>query len=339
MTCNRAVVGFLAALLLVAGPAPAVERSAEKKFAEVRPDQALVYLIREKRFQGGGRTMFVYADQQFVGALDNNTYTFAYLSPGKHLLWLNWAKINTEIELEAGKTYYLAVWTTFDSLDEASGKAYIDGVEAYAIATPKEIAKSEEHIRKRYAKATASAASKPDDKTKATNLKMRAAHVAKWPKLDLGAYPALCIEPFTMADPKAAKRKPQYQVESAPQRLVGLVREELDAKAFASVREEPACAADAGSVVLRARITQYKPGSDAARMMLIGAGSAQIEMVVTLADAQSGKALVELEPKGTWAWGGALGAARGITDLEKNVAYEVATYLGHARGIPLPPLD
>jgi hypothetical protein len=73
--------------------------------------------------------------------------------------------------------------------------------------------------------------------------------------------------------------------------------------------------------------------------MLIGAGSAQIEMIVTLADAQSGKALIELEPKGTWAWGGALGAARGITDLEKNVAYEVATYLGHARGIPLPPLD
>jgi hypothetical protein len=51
--------------------------------------------------------MFVYADQQFVGALDNNTYTSAYLPPGKHLLWLNWAKINTEIELEAGKTHYL----------------------------------------------------------------------------------------------------------------------------------------------------------------------------------------------------------------------------------------
>lgn len=338
MTYKRFVVGFVATLLVVAGPAFAVDRSTQKQLAEARPDQALVYLIREKRFQGSGRTMFVYADQKFVGALDNNTYTFAYLPPGKTLLWLNWARINTEVELEAGKTYYFAIWTTFDSLDEASGKAYIEGVEAYATATEKEVAKSEEHIRKRYTKATASAA-KRDDKSRATNLRLRAAHIAKWPKLDLTAYPTLCVEPFTMADPKAAKRKPQYQVESAPTRVAGLVLDELDAKAFSTTRREQQCAADAGAVVLRARITQYKPGSDAARLMLIGAGSAQIEMIVTLVDAQSGKQLVEFEPKGTWAWGGALGAARGITDLEKNVAYEVATYLGHARGIPLPALD
>jgi hypothetical protein len=27
--------------------------------------------MREGRFQGGGRTMFVYSDDQFVGTLDN----------------------------------------------------------------------------------------------------------------------------------------------------------------------------------------------------------------------------------------------------------------------------
>jgi hypothetical protein len=339
MKCMHAVRWLLAALVLFASPAPAAELSKDKQFAEPRPDQALVYLIREKRFQGGGRTMFVYADQQFIGALDNNSYTFAYLPPGRHLLWLNWAKINTQVELEAGRTYYFAIWTTFDALDEASGKAFIDGVAAYSKATPKETEKSAEHIRKRYAKATASAAAKTDEQTKATNLARREAHVAKWPKVDLTAYPALCVEPFTMADPKAKDRKPQYLVESAPQRLAGLVLEEIDAKAFASVQQKADCAGEPGTAVLRARITQFKPGSDVARFMLAGAGSAQIELLVTLADAHSGAKLVELEPKGTWAWGGALGAGRGISDLEKNVAYEVATYLGHARGVALPPAE
>ena len=70
--------------------------------------------------------------------------------------------------------------------------------------------------------------------------------------------------------------------------------------------------------------------------MLAGAGSAQIEMIVNLVWAQSGQSLVEFEAKGTWAWGGALGAAVGISDLEKNVAYEVASYLRLARGQALP---
>ena len=42
------------------------------------------------------------------------------------------------------------------------------------------------------------------------------------------------------------------------------------------------------------------------------------------------------EAKGLWAWGGAVGASRGISDLEKNVAYEIASYLRNARGLALP---
>lgn len=46
--------------------------------------------------------------------------------------------------------------------------------------------------------------------------------------------------------------------------------------------------------------------------MIAGAANAQTELVVTLTD-----------------------AARGIADLEKNVAFEVASYLKQTRGVPL----
>lgn len=334
--CFLFAAPLLALFLAWPDAALGANRSPDKQVGEPRPDQALVYLIREKRYVGSGRTMFVFSDQEFLGALDNNSYTFAYLPPGKHLLWLNWAKVNVEIDAEAGKTYYFAISTEFDALDEQSGKAFLDGIAAYATPEPREIEKAAEHIRKRHGKAVASSAAKPDEVTKATSLKRRAAHVARWPKVDLASYPTLCIEPFMMTDAKAEKVKQQYLVASAPQRITELMLEELGTTSFTVVRKDTSCGDATDTVVLRARITQYKPGSDAARFMLIGAGSAQIEMIVSLVSAQSGQTLVEFEPKGTWAWGGALGAAVGISDLEKNVAYEVASYLKSARGQPLP---
>lgn len=329
-------VGLLLGLGAVPLAAGAADRSTAKQYAEPRQDAALVYLIREKRFVGGGRTMFVFSDQTFLATLDNDSYAYAYLPPGKHLLWLNWAKINTEVEVEAGRTYYYAIWSSFDALDENSGKSYLNGISAYATPEPQEIEKASEHVRERYGKAMASAAAKPADATRAMSLERRAAHVARWPKVDLAAYPSLCVEPFAMLDPKAVALKKQYLVESAPRRIADLVLEDLGTTAFTSVRREDACAASPETVLLRARITQYKPGSDAARLMLAGAGSAQIEMTVNLVAAQSGQSLVEFEAKGTWAWGGALGVAVGISDLEKNVAYEVASYLQLARGQALP---
>jgi hypothetical protein len=330
------VAGLLAAGLSVAPPVAAVDKSPTKQHAEPRPDQALVYFIREKRFAGSARTMFVYSDQAFAGALDNDTYTYAYLPPGKHLLWLNWTRISSEVELEADKTYYFAVWTSFDPLDEASGLAYIDGVSAYATATADEIAKADEHIRRKYGKAVARADARPDDASKATAMRRRAAHVAAWPKADLAGFASLCVEPFTMADPNADRVKRQYMVDTAPQRIADLVLAELGQAAFPTVRSEATCGAAAGTVVLRGRVTQYKPGSDTARLMLAGAGSAQLEMVVDVVDAASNTTLARLDPKGLWAWGGALGASRGIADLEKNVAYEIAAWLRQGRGQALP---
>jgi hypothetical protein len=340
MTIRRApkhLATSLAVLLgLASGSLRAAERSQQKSYGEPKPDQALVYLIREGHFQGGGRTMFVFADDVFLGTLDNNSYTFAYVAPGKRLLWLNWAKINLEVELEAGKTYYFNVWTAFDPLDETSGKAFVAGVESYSTATAKETEKSAEHIRERYGKAQTSAAAKPADAPAATSLARREKHVAAWPKVDLAAHAVLCVEPFVMADPKAAQRSREYLVESAPQRIADLVVADLGDAVFERIDRNASCAPTPGAVILRARITQYKPGSETARFMLAGAGSAQIEAIVELFDSVSGDRLVELEPKGLWAWGGVVGAASGIAAIEKNVAYEIASYLRKSKGVALP---
>jgi hypothetical protein len=50
-------------------------------------------------------------------------------------------------------------------------------------------------------------------------------------------------------------------------------------------------------------------------------------------DVARGQQLAEFEAKGTWAWGGGMGLARGIPDLEKNVAFEAASYLTLMRGV------
>jgi hypothetical protein len=323
-----------AALLLAAVPATAANRAPTKQEGEVKPDSALVYLVREGHFQGSGRTMFVYSDDSFVGTLDNDCYTFAQLPPGKHLLWLNWARINAEVELEAGKTYYYNVWDQVRPVEESFGKALLGGVKGYCTPAPKEQETAAEHIRERYGEAQQRAAKKPAGAPpEHTADKKREENVARWPKVDLASYGTLFVEDFPMADPKAAERKKGYLVESAPQRLADMVAKNVGTAAFAEVVRGTPPEAREGAVILRAKITQYKPGSETARLMIAGAGSAQLEMAAELVDAASAKSLVQLPIDRTWAWGGILGASRGIEDMERNVAYELGLYLQRSRGV------
>ena len=165
-----------------------------------------------------------------------------------------------------------------------------------------------------------------------TAQKKREENVAAWPKVDLAAYTALFVEDFAMADPKAGERKKEYLVQSAPQRLPEMVIKNLGNDVFAEVARGAAPADSSGAVILRGRITQYKPGSETARFMVAGAGSAQLEMIAELVDGATGKSLVKLPVDRTWAWGGVLGASRGIEEMERNVAYELALYLQRNRG-------
>ncbi len=328
-------LAFLASLLIPAA-AEAAQKSPQKQRGEIAADTALVYFLREGRFQGGGRTMFVYADEQFVGTLDNNCYTFAQLPPGKHLLWLNWSRINAEVELEAGKTYYFNLWDKIRPVDEGLGATMIDALGGYCTPEPKEQATSAEHIAERYGQAQRRAAAKPADQPDATALRRREENVAKWPRADLAAYQVLVIEDFAMADPEAAERKKTYLVETAPKRIPDQVVRELGSGVFAEVLRGAPAEPRPGALLLRARITQYKPGSETARLMVAGAGAAHLEMTSELVDADSGRTLAVLPADRTWAFGGMLGAARGIEEMERNVAYELALYLKKHKGTPAP---
>ncbi|RME97575.1 MAG: DUF4410 domain-containing protein [Alphaproteobacteria bacterium] len=324
-TASAFVLALAAALMAPASPASAVTKSTQKVFAEPKDDRALVYFIREPRFQGSARTMFLYADETFLGVLDNNSYTYAYVEPGKHIFWLNWARISDEVELAAGEVYYFSVWTRFDKMEEETARLLIDGIKFYATPDDKEVQKAEKHVRERHGKAEKYAA-KPKKEYVGTKGK-REEHVERWTHVDLSAYPILYVEDLAMGDPKAAKRKKEHLVKLAPKRIADQVVDILGEGVFAEVRRGPMTAPVPGAVVLRGTITQYKPGSAGARLMVAGAGSAHLDFTASLVDGETGDELTHLSGKRTWGWGGALGASRGIEDIERNVAYELALYL------------
>ena len=334
------VVGTLVLCWLAALPLAAAEKSPQKVFGEVKPDQALVYLIREGHMLGAAVTVFAFADQQFLGTLKSNSYTFSYLLPGNYLLWahpLGFTVSNTQVELEAGKVYYFNVWNTFDPLDEVTGPTFLKGIKQYITPENREREKAQELIGKEYAKATKKKVNNPANAPQVNDVGRRQQHVAAWPQIDLKSYAILCIEDFVVADPEAASHGKDYLAESVPARLAKLVIADLGTDVFEEVRQSSACEAAPGVVVLRASIVRYKPGSETARALIAGAGSAQLRVHFTLANGETGDTLSQFDAKGLWAWGGQLGASRGIQDLEKNVAYEMASYLKFSKGVAEPP--
>ncbi len=328
--CLAVALATVAAVLLVfRAPAGAAVKSEQKILGEPSEAQALLYLIREKRFQGSARTMFVYADKTHLGTLDNNCYTWAYLDPGEHLLWSNWFGLIDTVELEAGAVYYFRTWQGFEKLNEEWGKALIEEVNFYCTPKQEEIQTAQRKIDKLYPKATKAASKKKD--FVGTRSK-REEHVAKWTKIDLTPYRVLCIDDFQMTDPKAPTRKNKFQVESVPQRLADAVAERLSPEFFEEILRGPMAEPPEGTVVLRAKITQYKPGSRMARSMFTGAGSAHLDLTAYLIDAATGEELTSFATKRTWAWGGVRGELFGIEQLEQNLAYELALYLEKCKG-------
>lgn len=130
----------------------AVEKSAVKKFAEVKPDKALIYLIRPTYFRGRAVTEFIFSDQTFLGVLANNTYTYAYVEPGKHLIWNNWTFIS-QTEFIAGKTYFLQTFDDEQMLSEGRGMGLIKfEISHYITPTKGEQVRARFFIRHRYEK-------------------------------------------------------------------------------------------------------------------------------------------------------------------------------------------
>jgi curli biogenesis system outer membrane secretion channel CsgG len=83
-------------------------------------------------------------------------------------------------------------------------------------------------------------------------------------------------------------------------------------------------------------ITKYKPGSRVARAILIGLGAASLEGNVKVVDAGSQKELLNAPFSKLWAWGGIVGASKGIDDMVKESSAAVAATLAQAKGWTAP---
>jgi hypothetical protein len=101
---------------------------------------------------------------------------------------------------------------------------------------------------------------------------------------------------------------------------------------FQSVEMAPAARGLDHECVVQGAITKYKPGSRVARAILIGLGAASLEGNVTIKDAASGNTLLNAPFDKLWAWGGIMGASKGIDDMAKEASASVAATVAHAKG-------
>lgn len=106
---------------------------------------------------------------------------------------------------------------------------------------------------------------------------------------------------------------------------------------FASVEGGSAARGLEGECLVAGEITKYKPGSRIARAILIGLGPASLEGNVKVTDAASGQSLLSAPFDKLWAWGGAIGAMKGIEEMSEEAAASVANTLARAKGWQEPP--
>ena len=148
---------LLPLLVCSAASAEAAVKTREKVYGEIVPDKALIYVVRPGSFFGKIRTSFVYVDDQFLGVVDNSSYTFGCLEPGRHLLWLSATRVRKEIDVAAGQEYFLLLLMAppggFHWVPKETGMAWIEKIKFHATPTEKELRTVEDHLENKYAKA------------------------------------------------------------------------------------------------------------------------------------------------------------------------------------------
>jgi hypothetical protein len=140
------------------------------------------------------------------------------------------------------------------------------------------------------------------------------------------------IDDCEVTDPKAAERKIQDLVKEVPKRMANYIALGIDQELYPRIERRSPKEGESGLVVL-VELTQYKPGSQAARFFLVGTGSAHLDLKVTLIDAGSGERLTTFTEERSFGWGGYYGLSRGITLMEERAAAEIAAYLSLCKGM------
>ncbi len=107
---KKLVLLAVVAALLVASPpvlAGDMVQVQPTKMGEPKDGKALVYFVRPQ-MMGKAIKFWAFADEKPLGATKGRQFTFAYVSPGKHMFWTKAENISTlTLNVEGGKTYYL----------------------------------------------------------------------------------------------------------------------------------------------------------------------------------------------------------------------------------------
>ena len=161
MSVHRFFPAIIMLVLIVPSSAGAEELitvSKERVYGELTEETAVIYVVRPA-FVGKAVKSWAFVDQKPMGANKGKHYTFGLVDTGRHLFWAKAENISAlEIDIEAGKTYYLKqkikvgamkARVKIMEIDEADGKAAIEKCK-YTQLTPAGEQRAREIIEEKY---------------------------------------------------------------------------------------------------------------------------------------------------------------------------------------------
>ena len=168
---RRSIFAAAAASLLAASAALAAdfESTKEPPTPTLGPGEAGVYFMRPASL-GMAISFWMFVDETLVGVTKGNSYTFAAVPAGEHLLWSSSGNVSVlKVTLEAGKIYYfeqkvkmggIKARVSLEPMAEADARESF-GKEKYTTLTDEGRAKGAEELAEHYAEAVAAASAPP----------------------------------------------------------------------------------------------------------------------------------------------------------------------------------
>ncbi len=101
---------------------------------------------------------------------------------------------------------------------------------------------------------------------------------------------------------------------------------------FDEVNRAEVAAGSQGELVVAGQIDKHKKGSRVARAILIGLGRASLQGALLLSDGYTGAEVMTAPISKLWAWGGIIGASKGIEDMVAESEAAVAATIAKGKG-------
>ena len=101
---------------------------------------------------------------------------------------------------------------------------------------------------------------------------------------------------------------------------------------FDEVNRAEVATGSQGELVVSGQIDKHKKGSRVARAILIGLGRASLQGSLLLSDGYTGAEVMTAPISKLWAWGGVIGASKGIEDMVAESEAAVAATIAKGKG-------